>query len=77
MVVFPLTVPNVVAQFLVGRLSVELSLSRCKACGVLHHGSGRACDGSELVEACQFCGGVRSFAFAAYLCEATVFTAFA
>ena len=64
LVVFPLAVPNIVTQLLVGGLCLELGLSGVKARRVLHHSRHGARYGRELVEACQLIRTVRRRTFA-------------
>ena len=67
LVVFPLAMPDVVAEFAVGGLGLELRLSGVEARRVLHDGSHSAAHTRELVEASQLGSGVRSRTFAADL----------
>ena len=67
LVVVPLAVPDVVTQFLVRGLCCKLSHCNVQEVRSLHHISGGAGDGCELVEACELGCGVRSGTFAADL----------
>ena len=59
--------PNIVTQLLVGGLSRKLGHCNVQEVRGLHHVSGGAGDGCELVEACELGCGVRSGTFAADL----------
>ena len=72
LVVVPLAVPDVGTELAVGGLGLELGHGHIQEVRGLHHVSGGAGDGCELVEACELGCSVRSGTFAADLGVLTV-----